>query len=109
MAACQFSVRMITSRPDLMVAFTDSSPDCRKVSPLAGRVAVYFVTVRIHTGWMTDDTPMRGKTVVMTGATSGIGEVAALHLAAQGARLVLVARDPVRARQTLGRLAPPAG
>jgi len=32
-----------------------------------------------------------------------------MHLAARGARLVLVVRDPVRARQTLGRLAPPAG
>ncbi|HEX9139921.1 MAG TPA: SDR family NAD(P)-dependent oxidoreductase, partial [Steroidobacteraceae bacterium] len=58
---------------------------------------------------MTDDTPLRGKTVVMTGATSGIGEVAAMQLAARGARLVLVARDPERAARTLERLAPPAG
>ena len=45
-----------------------------------------------------------GKTVVMTGATSGIGEVAALHLAERGARIVLVARDHARARATLERL-----
>jgi NAD(P)-dependent dehydrogenase (short-subunit alcohol dehydrogenase family) len=44
------------------------------------------------------------KTVVITGATSGIGEVAALHLAEQGARIVLVARDPSRAQATLARL-----
>ena len=31
---------------------------------------------------------MNGKTVVITGATSGIGEAAALALAAQGARIV---------------------
>ena len=47
---------------------------------------------------------MQGKTVVITGATSGIGEVAALQLAARGARIVLVARDAARARVTLARL-----
>ena len=36
---------------------------------------------------------MRGKTVVITGGTSGIGEVAAELLAKKGARFVLVARD----------------
>ncbi len=47
---------------------------------------------------------MLGKTVVISGATSGIGEVAALHLAARGARVVFVARDRERARATLARL-----
>jgi NAD(P)-dependent dehydrogenase (short-subunit alcohol dehydrogenase family) len=46
-----------------------------------------------------------GKTVVITGATSGIGEVAALDLAERGARVVLVARDRGRAHATLSRLA----
>ena len=40
---------------------------------------------------------MKGKTVVMTGGTSGIGEVAALKLAGMGARIVLIARDEKRA------------
>ncbi|MDE2265218.1 MAG: SDR family NAD(P)-dependent oxidoreductase, partial [Alphaproteobacteria bacterium] len=39
---------------------------------------------------------MQGKTVVITGATSGIGEVAAVQLAEQGARVVFVARNPFR-------------
>ena len=39
---------------------------------------------------------MHGKVVVITGATSGIGEIAAGRLAQQGARLLLVARDPRR-------------
>ena len=47
---------------------------------------------------------MQGKVVVITGATSGIGEVAAARLAQQGARIVFVARDPGRAEATLARL-----
>lgn len=47
---------------------------------------------------------MKGKVVVITGATSGIGQVAAGELAAAGARLVLVARDHARGQATLARL-----
>jgi NAD(P)-dependent dehydrogenase (short-subunit alcohol dehydrogenase family) len=47
---------------------------------------------------------MQGKVVVATGATSGIGEVAAVRLAEQGARIVFIARDPVRASSTLAKL-----
>jgi NAD(P)-dependent dehydrogenase (short-subunit alcohol dehydrogenase family) len=47
---------------------------------------------------------MKGKTVVITGGTSGIGEVAALELAQMGARIVLVARDRPRGEATLARL-----
>ena len=47
---------------------------------------------------------MQGKTVVVTGGTSGIGEVAAVNLAGQGARIVLIARDPARADATLAKL-----
>jgi NAD(P)-dependent dehydrogenase (short-subunit alcohol dehydrogenase family) len=47
---------------------------------------------------------MRGKTVVITGATSGIGEVAAVKLAEQGARIVFTARDKERAQVTLEKL-----
>lgn len=47
---------------------------------------------------------MHGKTVVITGATSGIGQVAAETLAREGARVVFVARDAVKARTMLDRL-----
>jgi NAD(P)-dependent dehydrogenase (short-subunit alcohol dehydrogenase family) len=47
---------------------------------------------------------MHGKTVVITGATSGIGQVAAEALARQGARVVFTARDAIRGRAMLDRL-----
>jgi NAD(P)-dependent dehydrogenase (short-subunit alcohol dehydrogenase family) len=47
---------------------------------------------------------MRGKVVVITGGTSGIGEVAAQRLANMGARIVLVARDRTRGEATMRRL-----
>jgi len=47
---------------------------------------------------------MLGKVVVITGATSGIGRIAAERLAAQGARIIIVARDQNRAERSLARL-----
>src|SRR5579862_8447769 len=47
---------------------------------------------------------MQGKTVVVTGGTSGIGEVAACDLASQGARIVLIARDHARGEATMAKL-----
>ncbi len=47
---------------------------------------------------------MQGKTVVITGATSGIGEIAALELAGKGARIVFIARDRNRGEATLAKL-----
>lgn len=47
---------------------------------------------------------MQGKTVIITGATSGIGEVAAVRLAEQGARIVFTARDKERADDTMAAL-----
>jgi NAD(P)-dependent dehydrogenase (short-subunit alcohol dehydrogenase family) len=47
---------------------------------------------------------MNGKTIVITGATSGIGEVAADRLALKGARIVFIARDQARGEATLKHL-----
>ncbi len=52
---------------------------------------------------------MLGKTVVVTGATSGIGEVASDRLAQKGARIVFVARDRERGQETLKHLRAIAG
>lgn len=47
---------------------------------------------------------MQGKVIVITGATSGIGQIAAERLATMGARIVMVARSKSRAEAVLGRL-----
>ena len=47
---------------------------------------------------------MQGKTVVMTGGTSGIGEATALALAEQGADLALICRSKARGEATRERI-----
>lgn len=47
---------------------------------------------------------MQGKTCVVTGATSGIGQAAAEALAAMGARIVMIARDKQRGEAMLTQL-----
>jgi retinol dehydrogenase 12 len=51
-----------------------------------------------------EEAPIHGKVVVITGATSGIGHIAALKLAGRGARIVMVARDRGRADAALAKL-----
>jgi NAD(P)-dependent dehydrogenase (short-subunit alcohol dehydrogenase family) len=47
---------------------------------------------------------LEGKTVVLTGATSGIGRATALGLADEGAHLILVGRTPERCEETLSEI-----
>lgn len=47
---------------------------------------------------------MNGKTIVITGATSGIGEAGAVALARMGARIIFVARDRARGGAVLQKL-----
>ena len=51
----------------------------------------------------------KGKTVVVTGATSGLGQAFAIDVAARGAKVVLVGRDSARAEETRGRIAAAGG
>lgn len=47
---------------------------------------------------------MDGKVVLITGATNGIGKVAALELAKQGAQIVLVGRNPAKTEATVSEI-----
>jgi retinol dehydrogenase 14 len=47
---------------------------------------------------------MTGKTVLVTGATNGIGKVTALELARQGANISIVARNEAKGKATLGEI-----
>jgi NAD(P)-dependent dehydrogenase (short-subunit alcohol dehydrogenase family) len=47
---------------------------------------------------------LEGKTVLVTGASSGIGRATAIGLAAEGARLILVGRSPERCEETLAEI-----
>ncbi|HYA69713.1 MAG TPA: SDR family oxidoreductase [Acidimicrobiales bacterium] len=51
-----------------------------------------------------DKTDMTGKTVVITGANSGIGRQTALALARTGARVVITARDQAKGMEALSSL-----
>ena len=46
----------------------------------------------------------KGKVVVVTGATSGLGKATAIDLAKRGARVLVVGRDAARANETLEEL-----
>jgi short-subunit dehydrogenase len=47
---------------------------------------------------------LSGRTVVLTGATSGIGRATARGLADEGAKLILVGRTPERCEEPLSAL-----
>jgi NAD(P)-dependent dehydrogenase (short-subunit alcohol dehydrogenase family) len=56
-----------------------------------------------------DDAPLHGRVALVTGATSGIGQETAAGLAARGAHVVLVGRDPARAEAARRDVAARAG
>ena len=63
------------------------------------------MTTTIVPGWTADDIPdLTGRRAVVTGATSGLGEVTAVELARHGAHVVLTARDADRGEQAAARV-----
>ena len=69
----------------------------------------YAVRRRLYRWEDPDAWAMAGRTVVLTGPTSGLGREAAGSLARMGARLVLVGRDPERLARVHDELAAETG
>ena len=57
----------------------------------------------------TNGTPMRGKTAMVTGASTGIGKETARALAKMGANVVMVSRDRIRGESALAELSAEGG
>ncbi len=53
---------------------------------------------------MATKAPIAGKTIVITGASSGIGRAAAIQLAAKGAKLLLVARREAQLNEAIDEI-----
>jgi NAD(P)-dependent dehydrogenase (short-subunit alcohol dehydrogenase family) len=66
--------------------------------------AGFHLRRRLHAWPDAEAYSMHGRTVVLTGPTSGLGRAAAGSFARMGARLVLVGRDPGRLARTRGEL-----
>ena len=52
---------------------------------------------------------MQGKTVLISGATNGIGKVAAAELAKKGAQIVIIGRNPAKTAETVGEIQAASG
>lgn len=52
---------------------------------------------------------LKGKTILITGATNGIGKAAAFELAVQGGEIVIIGRNPFRTRQVVEQIKTASG
>jgi 3-dehydrosphinganine reductase len=68
---------------------------------LSTAVLAILVSLAMGASTSKNHMPVAGRTILLTGATEGLGRAAALQLAAQGANLVLVSRNVGRLEETV--------
>jgi len=71
------------------------------IGVIPGAIKLYFV---LTTGFCTSTNRLNGKTVIITGANTGIGKETAIDMAKRGARVILACRDSKRAAAAKGIL-----
>ena len=72
---------------------------------VAAAAALYGMVVlycKITCGWCKSTKSMKGKTVMITGANTGIGKETAKVLARRGARVIMACRNIEKAQQAAG-------
>ncbi|VEN55749.1 unnamed protein product [Callosobruchus maculatus] len=71
---------------------------------IAGFLVLLKVYLKLTTGWCESKVCLVGKTVIVTGANTGIGYEAALEFAKRGARVILACRNEVKAIEARNRI-----
>jgi NAD(P)-dependent dehydrogenase (short-subunit alcohol dehydrogenase family) len=93
-----------------MTPFRDLVDDVADALIVPSFTSVGYAARRRAFGWTDiEGSSLAGRTVLVTGATSGLGEVAATRLARLGARVLLLARSAKKAESTRARVAAATG